>query len=520
MTESHKPNRRQAIKYLIAGAAASACPIPEEVLARGDWTQGAGAPVHAQLESEINTICHKVRDGAQFALPKPSAEHEVVIVGGGPSGLMAAYRLRSQDVLLLEKEPRLGGDALSEEWQGEWYSTGSAYADGEALEALCREIGMEIYRIKSVDAAIINGRLVPSFWEGGFRESPYPESVKKSFAKFQADMKGIDTEKSAEKLDSMTFAEILSPYAPEVKLWFDNFGPNNWGADTENTSALVGVESAQWGGGLSSRRYTWPGGLGRISAALEAAINKAGSGRIRKNATVVSVENAGSGVLVSYFHDQELITVRARAAIIACPKHIGKHIIKGLPTEQFQAMNAMRYAPYLVINACARQVIYNGSYDTDIPAPSPIVDFNVAGWVVERDSKETKRRQVLTCYVPRPEADRVQILDDAYVLGFGQKVVELLNTWFPGAREKIEEVHIYRRGHPLFMSAPGVTTRLAPKIRQPFGNVFMAHSDSEGDVSTYESAQQAANRTAAQVMQALKKRAAGRVPDGAGRQTA
>jgi hypothetical protein len=43
--------------------------------------------------------------------------------------------LRNLNFLLLEKEPHLGGGAFSEQWRGQWYSTGSAYAEGEALEA-------------------------------------------------------------------------------------------------------------------------------------------------------------------------------------------------------------------------------------------------------------------------------------------------------------------------------------------------------------------------------------------------
>src|ERR1035438_8961291 len=73
----------------------------------------------------------------------------------------------------------------------------------------------------------------------------------------------------AAKLDNMVFAELLKPYEPELKLWFDNFGPNNWGADADNTSALIGATSMDWGGGLDQERFTWAGGLGRISLALE-----------------------------------------------------------------------------------------------------------------------------------------------------------------------------------------------------------------------------------------------------------
>jgi len=456
-----------------------------------------------KLGSEQNKLCHEVRDGSRFKLPKPSAMHDVVIVGGGPSGLCTAYRLRHTDFLLLEKEPLLGGNAVSEQWNGRWYSTGAAYGGDQELEKLCLEIGMQIHRIRSVDAAIIRDQLVPEFWTGGFWKSPYPENVKKNFARFLADMKALDTGKNAEKLDAMSFAELLKPYGPELKLWFDNFGPNNWGADAENTSALIGAESVYWGGGVEANRFTWPGGLGRISLVLEAAIGKSGAGRIRKNATVIQVEPHGSRARVSYFDRDEIMTVEAKAVIVACPKFIGKRIVKGLPPEQFRAMDAMRYAPYLVVNVCSREVIYNGSYDTNIPAPSIVVDFNVADWVEDRNNPGTKRPAVLTCYVPRPESERVQILSDEYVLSFGKRVVKLLNSWFPGSREKVEEVHIYRRGHPMFLAAPGVLTRLAPAIRQPLGNIFIAHSDSQGGISEYAGALKAAERASREAVSSL-----------------
>ncbi len=482
-------SRRDAIRYLIGGAVTSACPMP--------------AAAAAQLGSEDNKICHSVRDGAHFEIPKPSFRHDVVIVGGGPSGLIAAWQLRHTNFLLLEKEPRFGGNAISEQWRGVWYSTGAAYQMYKPLEKLCIEIGLPIQRIKSVDAAIINDKIVPDFWGDGLWKSPYPERVKKSFARFLADMKKLDAEKHAAELDNMTFAEILKPYVPELKLWFDNFGPNNWGADTENTSALIGASSLDWGGGLDEERFTWAGGLGRISLALEQAIEKAVPGRLRRNATVVQIEQASGDPTVSYFHDGELQTVAAKAVIVACPKFIAKKIIKGLDSEHASAMAELRYAPYLVVNVCTSQVVYNGSYDTNIPAPSPIVDFNVADWVDNRDNSATNRPAVLTCYVPRRESDRVKVLDDGYCYKMGETVVDLLDRWFPGAHAKVEEVHIYRRGHPMCMSIPGATTRIAPKVRKPLGRLFFAHSDTEGTITEYTTAHKAAMRTSKEVMDVL-----------------
>ena len=73
----------------------------------------------------------------------------------------------------------------------------------------------------------------------------------------------------------------------------------------------------------------------------------------------------------------------------------------------------------------------------------------------------------------------------------------------PGFNVDPIEVHIYRRGHPTFMSTPGTYTRIIPIARQPMERIFFANADSEGPAFMTSGAVTASRHAAARVEKVL-----------------
>ena len=493
------PNRRDFIKFVVSGAVAAGCPIDLSLLAA---EQPSSPPA---VEGEENRICHQVRDGKIFNRPPASARHDVVIVGGGVSGMTAAYLLRQRDFLLLEKEPHWGGNSYLMEYQGNAYATGGAFLEkSEIAYEFAQQIGLQPLPINNWDASIIKGEFIPDTWGEGLAKLPYPASVREDFKKFRKEILAINVEKRSKELYGVPFTDFMMGYPDEIKQWWDTFGPSNWGAVSKETAAALGISTLQSMAeeNRADDRYTWPGGLGAISKKLSEILQSKFADRMQSGATTIAVVPARNGVQVTYMQGNELKTVAAKVVIMATPKFITRRVVEGLPEKQSEAMRQMRYVPYPVVNLIFDKPVFNKGYDTWCPGNS-FTDFIVADWVVQKQPGYQQKANILTCYTPMREEERGYLLTESSAREVAEKVLTDFQKLFPGSNVSPLEVHIYRRGHPMFMSTPGLFTEVQPLARRAMDRVFFANTDSEGPLSTTAGGIAAARRAVKQAERRL-----------------
>jgi monoamine oxidase len=486
-------NRRDFIKYVVMGSIAAGCPVELSLAEPAD-----DKPV---VDGEDNRICHQVRDGKVFTRPPVSAHHDVVIVGGGVSGLAAAYLLQKRDFLLLEKEPHWGGNAYAMDYQGMAYGTGSAFLyKGEDDYIFAQDIGLEPLPINSSDGSILKGEIVADTWGEGLDRLPYPAAVREGFKKFKKEMLAIDLKKREKELFSIPLSDLLKGYPEELTQWWDAYGQSNYGAASEDAAAGVGLiemgELAEES--RADDRYTWPGGTGALTHKLTGILQSKFADRMQAGTTTVSVVSERKEVHVTCVSGGELKTVAAKAVIMATPKFITRRILEGLPQKQDEAMHQIRYIPYTVVNLIFDKPVYNKAYDTWCPG-NRFTDIVVADWVVRNQPGYQQRYNILSCYTPMREDDRGYLLTELSTRKIAQNVLHDFQKLFPGSNVDPVEVHIYRRGHPLYMSTPKLFTEVQPLVRQPMDRVFFANTDSEGPESTSSGAISAAQRAAKEV---------------------
>jgi len=487
------PNRRDFIKFVVVGAVASGCPVDVALFA-------APAESAPSIEGEENKICHQVRDGKVFSRPPASAHHDVVIVGGGMSGLAAAYLLQTHDFLLLEKEPHFGGNAYLMEYQGQAYGTGSAFVDNHSVVDFAKEIGLEALAVNNFDPTIVYGEFVADTWGDGIDKLPYPTAVRESFKKFRKEMLAIDYDKREAELYDTPAMDLLKGYAPEIKLWWDGFGASSWGSRCEDSPAATVVGEVQWMAGPNRKddRYTWPGGLGALSKHLTETLQPKFADRMQTNATIVAVVTEKNEVSVTYLQGTELKTVTAKAVIMATPKFITRRIVDGIPEKQDEAMQQMRYIPYALVNLIFDQEVYRMGYDNWCPG-NTFTDFIVADWVIRNQPGYHPKYNILSCYTPLHEEERRLLLTEPSARKVAGDVLKDFQKLLPGTKVDPIEVHLYRRGHPMYMTTPGLHSKVQPLLRQPMDRIFFANTDSEGPISSTTQAIIAARRVAKEV---------------------
>jgi NAD(P)-binding Rossmann-like domain len=484
-------NRREFLKFVVAGSVAAGCPVNLSLF------DAANTP-NADVDGDHFKVCHEVRDGHVFGRPPISKRYDIVIVGGGASGLSAAHFLRQHNFLLLEKEPHWGGNAYLEEYQGHAFATGSAFdMNGSSSDHLARDLGLTLLPINSPDPSIINGQWVPDTWGTGLDELPYSGPVRDSFKKLRTDLLALDPSKNMTQFDSVPFSKYLKGYAPEIKQWWDGYGLSNWGANADDTSAYIAITEFKDMVNLakSDPRVTLPGGNGALTRKLADTLLPQLSERMLADATIVAVEPEKTGVRITYVKDGAVHAVGAKLVIMATPKFITWRLLSGLPEDQLDAMQSFRYCPYPVINMIFEKPLYTRAYDTWCPA-NTFTDFIVADWVMRNQPGYQPKNGILSFYTPCSELKRDDLLHIEKCRQIASNALRDFQKLQPGFDAVPLEIYFYRRGHPMFVPRPEMFSKIIPRARKPLERVFFANTDSVGPVSDISAAVEISRRAA------------------------
>ena len=139
----------------------------------------------------------------------------------------------------------------------------------------------------------------------------------------------------------------------------------------------------------------------------------------------------------------------------------------------------MRAARNLIFD----RAVYNEGYDTWCPG-NIFTDFIVPDWTLQQNQKDYRQKNnILSFYTPLTEAERPVLMTEEGCRDLAGRVLRDFQKLFPGSNVDPIEVHLYRRGHPMYMSLPGNFTEVQPAVRPPMDRIFFTNTDSEGPVS-------------------------------------